>query len=512
MSQSVNFQNIDPVFQGCLFFKNPGLVKVVQELMEHPEENALDVIGNLNGRLITVEPQGIIDSLCVLFQQIIHLLKKTFSCDYHDRFKEAARKITQCVEEDLSRYSQLFEDQLPPILELSGLECLTEKLRLINEIPQKRHEEAEKKLGKLILLQNRYEEAKSTYEALPQGRLDKLKYYWGYVKPTQTHENFTAAKNHLLEVSNEIRSLYSLPRSENLYLTSEEKEKLQEEISQIKLDFNLEGTLQPLSKKQKMLNDMSSMGHPHLAKVWENLLGKFENEDIIKNWTVRTDGSFTIELTRPVYIWIQNPKFKGGAVVTIGNSDHMIEGKFVRDPSKIEKDHQDQIQKVIKKSNENRAQNNQKLREANPGVSDEELAGFEPSLSDPPDVKGMIFTNGLGSYVCVGGIWLDVSIVHMLHMGYEGEDDKTANIVVSAGNCLRWEGGIEKPPKIEQMWNEMGVALEFNTEKYPFLADNPKINIHNFYQYYLEHKKDEEEKAAAQAVHEASTAQAAQAV
>jgi len=407
---------------------------------------------------------------------------------------------------------------------------------LLQTVParESKIDDIREKLSELKDCQSRYFALKqSLEEASPKGVQDNIKYFWGkFGGKTQKYVHYDTAKKNLADCALEIREMLCNPSSGPIdHLNDEEMtvleemiaayeseestchrtvEKMRSELASLDQLFEEAGEVSSLgmdssaavrmscgiksSKQQKMIKDMRHYAHPHLAKIWEKLLGKFENEEVVKNWTVQNrDGSFCIELTRPIYVWIPTPACKGGAIFMLGKENNKIKGRFVLDPSmeKLEDDHKKQVQKVIDKSNAKRADENQAVRDKNPSKTEEELMEqIQQPLDTPPKLKGMIFSSGLESHVHFFGMDWEVDVVHMLHAGYPGDLDKTANIIVSAGNWLRWAGGIEKTPIIEEMWCKNGIALEFDVEKYPFL-NHPSITSDNFYKYFLLEKRSE---------------------
>jgi hypothetical protein len=244
-----------------------------------------------------------------------------------------------------------------------------------------------------------------------------------------------------------------------------------------------------LSKQQQMRRDLHAKVHPELAVFWENIFSKYD-EEVVQDWILMEDGSFTIQLTRPLFLWTPNEEFQGGAVITFGDENCRIEGQFVgSELSMLPKAHKNQVQSVIDSYNASLKKWNEGLIAANPDREESVLRPYlKPSLPQPPNLSGMVYHHGLGSYV-YAKIYLHVNVVHMLHMGYPG-DIETPNIIVSAGNRLRWVGTLDSCSNIHDLWSQKAIALEYDTETYPYLNSH-KVNKDNFYQYFLEHKVNE---------------------
>lgn len=529
---------INPAFLDGSFCQSEALGNVIGHVIQNPQASLPEYIGSLNGRSFQLYSNRGFEFLYVLLKKIFHSLRCTFSADYYHRFLTASEKVTQSLKE-LS--CELQEDNQEG-QQLEGLELLQKELKIIkrsidfqkerkaelNQIGDlgvvrgavtenlegvffKRQqeelretlEEVNERLGVLKPLFTRYKELLNLYKAIPDATS------WDYFWNSERFRKHAEIEGELWECVLEIRKAIYVPFSSELELSEEEMKTCQSEISLLRLrksliseklstEYSTEETMvdddsQPiplLTKQRQMLQDLCTHIHPELAVIWTGILNKYPNEEVVQDWILREDGSFTIQLARPLYLWTPNEQFIGGAVITLGDKNHRIEGRLVKTEfSQLEKVHKNQVQGILDRSNEWIKAQNQALAAANPGVEQEILAAhFKQPLPQPSCITGMIYTSGLGSYVN-SGMYLSVDVVHMLHMGYP-VDCSEPNIIVSAGKWFKWSGTIDSFVNIKESWSHKAIAIENDIEQFPFL-NNPKVKPSNFYQYFLEHKVNE---------------------
>lgn len=216
--------------------------------------------------------------------------------------------------------------------------------------------------------------------------------------------------------------------------------------------------------QEKMLADLEANVHLEIAVIWKVILKKFP-EEVVKSWDLKADGSFTIELIKPLHLWTPSNKvIGGGTVVILGEGNHRIKGKFVQE-QKLESAHSKQLTKVLSES--------------------------RSPISPPKQLTGMVFSEGFGSYLYIhdaGWVkkqYISASVVHILHLGHEG-NEMTPNLVMSGGTWAFWKGAATSFSETLDTWAN-AFPLEYDTQTYPFL-NGPKVDKRNFYQYYLEHQ------------------------
>jgi hypothetical protein len=84
-----------------------------------------------------------------------------------------------------------------------------------------------------------------------------------------------------------------------------------------------------ISSKQQLLVDISDKASPELASVLGTFLAKFDGA-AVTSWKLQDNGEFEIQFEKPLKLWVKNPQFQEGVVVSF---EQKVKGKIEKDKS-----------------------------------------------------------------------------------------------------------------------------------------------------------------------------------
>lgn len=183
----------------------------------------------------------------------------------------------------------------------------------------------------------------------------------------------------------------------------------------------------------QMLADIAEKTHPEIAQMWQIILNKFPDAEVVKEWSVSADGSFKMVLTQPIVMWVSDKDYNvnGGVIMSLGSrSDGVIKGTLVK--GDLPKDHKNQVQKAMKKKD---------------------------FSSKKTEISGMIFDKSAGvETLCKHGVfWPEAQFEHFLRAG-ETEEGKM-NIVVTGTAMGKSLANPKSIAVFEEAWGAHGEVL-----------------------------------------------------
>jgi len=497
---------IHPIFVGTQFMDDSYLNSLVSDLM-HDDSLDATPIGSLTGRAVPIDDScfliSLVNSVILFFKKIWHMLCLSCSSEYLERFNHAAELISladkslfervqaashqrtleaEQVEEDAAREKAAIKIQ--NVFRGYRAKTAYQDLKQLNHVKQKIEGELARFSGllqELVSAEQEYQRTHQEYqEAQPKTRAQKL---IAWLPTTKKEQIETAQKAYELQLKNFIGRVGASSIEESITVIEARKAqqkalqadleavqqniqsrkdflfKLCDDAEEVRESIVAVPTATTLTHSQQMLKDLVAKTHPEIAQMWEILISKFPNEELIKSWKLNEDGTYKIELIRPFCLWVSDEEYdcNGGVVLLFGpKSDGVIEGTLFRGE--------------IPGAHKNAVQSTRTNQPTDQRASIAEPAGM--TFNKPSNESGI---QTYCKFNCV--IWPQANYEHFIRIG-ETEEGKR-NIILS-GTCMgQTQGRARSLSQIKESWQTNGIVLPSHIDYKEYLTARSKGKTHD---------------------------------